>query len=572
MFSQALKSLPEHTWVNQKINSTPLAYANNTYVGNYTILNSYEQTLQSYLRSISEEKVGTLFMVVRPKSDSLSARRLLKLGRVSLYRDSLVIDGTTVDIKPIEKEPVIVRVRYQGRTGRSWLSKKHWIGKEVDLAELVFYDDILVNEEARIVESLLAIKYSINITKNDDPDYRDYVSIYEDIIWDQGADKNYDEEVMALGRLDRVDFFQSQSLSANSKSIRISLDSVVSISKMPTSVIQDSSLLMILKGDEQLKPQCGSNAVDFLFKIKFFNWASTADTLFIEMDTLFNYSQIRLSDGGTGFLPVLLTQGSNKALFKIPLSQLDFSKSYFLVGILPPDTCTPLYDVTFNNCDSNSLNSVNIAIDTNVLPVSCSLIEMNSGLVLDTLITNPYSRFLSLGAGHYELMVNDTNGIIVHSVFELNECPSFLHSSPNQTSENNSFVDTWVFEGNVSEEEYLYYTDTTGTLTGRSKEKEIKDLSRKNSLNTAESESGEGIFIYPNPIPRGGQVSIEFANLNEVNFTIQIIDNKGAVLRQDAFTPEHEDVVYRCSLLQPGAYLVRIHSSQHIAIQTIIVK
>lgn len=573
--SQILKTFPEHTRVNQKINTTNLYYSNHTYVGNYTVLNPSEVSLQDYFQSISNERYGTLFMVVRPKSDTLSDKRLLKLGRISLYRDSLMVDGNSVGIEPIRGESVLLKVKFQGRSRRSWMAKHYHIGTEVDLAELVYYQGILPEKESRIVESLLAIKYSINITKNEEPKFRDYTSIYGEVIWDQKGDAFYDEHVMALGRMDRVGFFQSQSYSSDTEEMRIGLDSLISASLMPEVQIQDSSLLMVLKGNEKLTLLCGGNPADFLFKIKFFNWQSSADTLFLEADTLYGFNQIFLSDGYR-LTPLGLNQSSNTTIFKVPLVNLDFQKSYYIVGVLPPDSCHPIYNLNFNYCDSNSQNSLNLSLDTAALPANCKLIDVSRGYVMDTILVNPYARFMNLDMGQYELIVSNDDGRIFQSVFELQECPSSFYQTTGTPSGNGGDIAGWNFSNDVTAYEFFSYSDPSSESVSKASGPTVKkDLSpNKEKENGFDNQSSdyESIDFYPNPITRGDEVDVVFSNLNDIPFNVQVIDNKGAVLREYNFTPSIQGRTFSQRFNQPGTYLIRAISSEYFAHQTIIVK
>lgn len=545
------------------------SYIDTFSIGNHPILDAEGSLLHKYCEAIGEESVGTLFMVVRPKYDTLPDKRLLKLGAVSLYRDSLKVDQQSIDLNRIEGDPVIVKVKFQARSRSSWFSKHFRMHESIDLAEVIFYEAQLDDEQIRKVESYLALKYSIKIDQICSKKQPEYLDLSGNGLWNYKVDALYNEQIMALGRMDRANFFQSQSFSPDSKRLQIALDSLVILGENPPVSIQDSSLMIVSKGSDKLGRQCGGNPADYLFKIKLFDWVSSAGTLLIQMDTLLNYTNVMVSDGMNS-VPGTYTTLGNSTTLSVPLATLNDATNYFIVGVATPDTCNPLYNVAFRYCDSAGYNGLDLGLDTAALPVDCRIVSLDDGSVFDTLVSQPFIQLSNMDAGHYELLASNQNGVILHSVFAFNSCPSqyFMHdggASPGSHDFVFSSAETLpstFSSGRTSNKEgnSIYTNSATDSGIGH------KATSQKNSTE-------ESINIYPNPIPRGGNVYVSFSNLDDQQFTIQIMDNKGALLRQENFTPNLGNRKYQFPLNEPGTYLVRVlQSADQYTLQTIVVK
>lgn len=561
--SQILNRNHAEEWINQSSCVTIAPQVDSLSVGNYPVLDQNASIFKEKCKKISKTSAGTLFLVVRPKTDTVSGKRLLKMGAISLYRDSVRVDGQVLEIEPIKDEPVIVKVKFQARPRKSWFSKSYNIGDEVELAEVLFYDQLLSDTNVRIVESFLAIKYSVKLTEICTKELPGYLSLYNDWFWDMKADDWYDEEVMGLGRMDRAGFYQSQSFSADSKRVKIALDSMETIGGGHQVNIQDSSLLVLSKGGQFSSKQCGVSPADFLFKLKLFNWVSDANRLLVEVDSVFNYTSVVLSDG-LNALPVQHKVLGGVSYFEIPIATLISEKSYFVVGVDVPDTCDFLYDLDLSYCDSSGQNSLTLTLDSSLLPSNCSIININTRSRLDTVVSRPVVSLTNINQGNYEMIVSNQSGVIVHSVFEFVDCSSLNYAVGNKSERNEKNGFDFENTDQVPDKNEL---DSSSGL--------VENIGRSNILKRSEFEestSDEAVWFYPNPVNRGDKFNVEFSNVDDVEFTIQILDNKGALLNEKIFIPTSSNSKYQFTLSQPGTFIVRVLSSEHIAIQTFVVK
>lgn len=567
--AQILKEIPQPTWAYQWTAQTVAHHVDTLSVGNYPLLDTKGSLLHKYFKTVSEESAGTLFLVVRPKSDTLPSERLLKLGAISLYKDSIKVDNHSIELNPIEGDPIIAKVKFQARPRRSWFSKNYNMHSSIDIAEMIFYEAQLDDEQIRRVETYLALKYSIKIDQICSKKQPEYLDLSGNGLWNYKVDGLYNEQIMGLGRMDRANFFQSQSFSSDSKQLQIALDTLMTLGINPPVSIQDSSLMIVSKGSDKLGGQCGGNPVDYLFKIKLFDWVSSASTLLIQMDTLLNYPNVVVSDGMNS-VPVTYTTLGNSTTLSVPLATLNDFTNYFLVGMSSPDTCNPLYNVAFRYCDSAGYNGLDLSLDTTALPVDCKIVSLDDGSVFDTLVSQPFVQLSNMEAGHYELLASNQNGLIVHSVFAFNSCPSqyFMYGAAAAGSGSHDFI--------FSSAQTVPSTFSSGVSGDKKRSPHVTNSSTDLGIGqkaSSQNSTDESISIYPNPIPRGGDVYISFSNLDDQQFTIQIMDNKGALLRQENFAPQLKNNKYQFVLNEPGTYLVRVlQSADQYTLQTIVVK
>lgn len=567
-FSQILSESNNTVRVFDKTASVFLPYVDSTSVGNYGVLDPKSGGFVKFGKELASKSSGTMFLVVRPKLDTLPSGRLLRVGPISLYSDSLKIDGRKIDIEPITNKPVIVKVKYQAKPRKSWLQKMFKIEESIDLAEVIYFEEQLSNEQIRKVETLLSLKYSIKIDKICDKKLPDYVSLAENQVWNYRSDSDYDKQIMGLGRFDKASFFQSQSYSADSRSVKIALDTLMDIGENSNVFVQDSALLVISQGSDLLKSQCGGNPADFLFKLKLFNWVSDADTLLVKIDTVLAYNTINLSNGINYHLVDYKIVGG-QTILGIPLAGLSDETNYFVVGMAVPDTCDPLYNLQFSHCDSSGQNTILLNIEPSALPADCKIVNLTTGVVLDTVISSPNVTINNITAGNYELFVSNEYGSIVHSLYNFNTCLSSL-SSFYQTGNTASTFEAYGFD-------YNNIPETSSNYNGPQYGEEGYGGSSgsRNTFDTGQGVldlDGESLLIYPNPIRRGEELTMEFRNLDEETFTIQVIDNKGALLHEGVFTPVATNNTYSYQIDQPGTFMVRAVSSGFSSVQTIVVK
>lgn len=571
---QILKSNREYAWIDPV--KTTGAISPSSFVGNYPILKADSTPIPKILKMVAAQNSGTIFMVIKPSVGGASGvtpgKQLMRLGKISLYKDSLLIDGQHVDIKPIKDKPVIIKVVFQGRPQRwAWLSRKYEISEEIKLSELVSYDRLLDQHQCRLVESFLALKYSINITANSDPGLRDYYSLNDKKVWDVKTDGLYDEEVMGLGRMDRVGFYQSQTLTSDSKKIMISLDPTGKVGAMPFAFIQDSSLMVLSKRNPQVKMKCGGTSSKYLWKLKSFNWVSNAQFMWMTIDSTISFSNLVLTDGQSVF-PVNTFNKGTKTVLKVPISQLQDGVNYFIEESSGSSSCNRFYNLAIHSCDSTG--SGNALINLTNLPVHVQLANLTTGSYMDTSVSSPYIKIAGLESGQYELLLRDSTELLLDSIFVLQGCDT--SAIPSEFSLKGTVADEYGSDRERVATDWKVSTlngSNSGDVSGNDQNLSgLVNLSNRGNPGDLVSSNSKAISIYPNPASRAQDISFDFYNLKNECFTVQVMDSKGALIKEDKFTPVSKQSEYHYSFSLPGTYIVRIFSNTFFYVQQVVIK
>ena len=540
-------------------------------VGNYSVLDFRKSSLQTIGKRIAEQKSGTLFFVIRPKATAYPSDYVLRFGSVKLYRDSVMVDGAVAPIEHIGLEPTIVKVNYKGKSGQNWRRKSFGISSQIDLAEVVCYDFVLNDSLARVAESYLAIKYSINISKNSNPKFRDYFNPYNGILWDSRIDSLYNEEIMAVGRMDRLGFLQSQTITSDSYRIKVGLDTLLQANQMPQNTMADSSVIMLYKGSELLRPQCGGSPYFSLFKMKLFNWVSDARNVIVELDTALPYSRLTISDGLMKD-SVGMTWNSGKTILTIPLSNLTNNKDYFVQAELLPDTCKNLAKLVILNCDSTLGNGLMMLLDSSALPASFRLINLSTRSEFSKSLTANFASLSSLPIGSYELVIENSNGSLLQSVFAYNGCNSLFSSEQILSGQGEVLTggDSWVYHQANLKTGINSFDQGQDNLALIGKSSMIEEPDRDKKRTSFDRENDKAVSIFPNPADHSKNIYISFNGLDNHPFDIQILDSRGAIIHSNSFTPLDSNREYAYSLPQAGIYLVRVMSREFESNQTVI--
>lgn len=400
------------------------------YVGNYAVLDTDTPEVANGLTRIASEQSGTLFLVVRPNTDdSLSAECLLRVGPVRLFRDRVEVDGLEVSIPPIGRKPAMVKVKYQGRVGPWYRRPKVKISDEIELAEVIYYKDILRRKEVRVVESFLAMKYSINITENKEKEWRYYADIKDEKVWSPASDGMYDKEVLALGRLDRAGFYQSQTFSSDSRSIRLSLDTISVLGAMPERDIRDGSLLILSqrKNDNQQSNsgECGSSRFVHPWKLKFVNWDSPAEYLHLKIDTSLEKTQGAQITNGKDRFPIVMHVRNETTYIQIPIPPDSIRNHDFYLEWDQREEeqdCPALVEVEKQEC-IDGRNRLAIEVNPEVLPCRMTLTHRESQRSWSSMLKTSSGQLDNIGRGQYQLVIEQVDkGILKDEVFFFESC------------------------------------------------------------------------------------------------------------------------------------------------------
>src|SRR5690606_17479388 len=142
----------------------------------------------------------------------------------------------------------------------------------------------------------------------------------------------------------------------------------------------------------------------------------------------------------------------------------------------------------------------------------------------------PVVTFNAMNGGRYELLASNENGVIVHTVFGFNDCLSsslYVYQDPTNTRSSIQESFGFVYDNdNEDEGSFVDWSLNTSSLEDGETQGRVDLSPQKQPAQAIEGES-HSINIFPNPITRGGEVSVQFVDLDELEFTVQVMDNKG---------------------------------------------
>ncbi|MAN02300.1 MAG: hypothetical protein CMI35_04425 [Owenweeksia sp.] len=586
--AQILEHLPEAVWLKQ----TDSAYSSTQhlsryYIGNHPVLDFAADEDHPKLEHIASQSSGTLFVVLRGNPLFDAGEKLLQLGRVALYPHKAILDGREMEIDTIGEEATLLRFTFQGRADHRHRPATVQLGEHTRIAEIIFYDQLLEKEAARIVESYLALKYSINITENTDPELRDYLDIFSDKAWNWKLDRLYNEEVLALGRIDRIGFKQSQTYTSDGKSLSISLDSNAIVGDMPAVSMQDGSMIILSKKDQELStPECGGSPMINGWKIRLMNWSSPADKIYLTLDTLLDSNQQALLTNGIYEYPVQTTLLNGQTRLAIPITVLDTPEDLYLAWEASSRECDPLAESELLTCSrlDSSFNHLFVKLQPEALPAQLHLANLQTGQVLQTYLTEPMSQVRSLNKGQYQLTLSQENRILLDELFVLENCRenltdltlsgNILYEEAGDGDEQTTNTGPQGESGNTSGHASWAFSVLPGNGPLNMDEQSLEAYLHSLGLNTQDFTTIEsrGVSIYPNPGNRYEAVNFRFIGLGDIPFTIQIFDSKGNLMSTEAFRPEGNVDEYHYHFRVDGSYFIRFNSATYSETQQLRIK
>lgn len=205
--------------VGQSIGSAPLQNGNgqNSFgtsikAGQYPFLS--ETVIETQLQTgFKESQSSTLFLVVTPSYQSAPDSCYLKLGDIQVFGDYVKTPFGETPLVFNQNKPTIIAVRSQKVKGFAGerIQESYFLKPDLfELSEIIYFDFLLSRDQVREIETYLAIKYSVNITKNTDQKYRDYFDGDSAFFWSSAVDGGYSKYVIGVGRSDDRDFYQTQ--------------------------------------------------------------------------------------------------------------------------------------------------------------------------------------------------------------------------------------------------------------------------------------------------------------------------------------------------------------------------
>ncbi len=557
--AQLLEHHPEKYWLRSQSTTSYNSLIPANFIGNYPTLNFSQDDYQKQLKGIAEEPSGTLFLVLKNQGDLSTEKPLLQIGRFVIYTNKVLLDGQELSIDTINDKASILRLNFQARPNQLFIAPRVRIHEDVHISEIIFYDRMLEPEQRRIVESYLAMKYSVNITDNTNPELRDYLDIFKNKAWSSRLDGLYNQEVLALGRLDTIGFYQSQTYSSDAHSISLSLQPEAEPGVMPELEMEDGSLLILSrKEQEALQQDCGSSPEVNTWKLRLINWQSKEPTLYLTLDTILDSAQQPLLTDGSTTIPLKTVELARHTQLAIPLNKMETRGDLYLTLGVPEQECDPLAEVLIRDCDpmDSTANQVYIQVQPEALPATLNLVNLNTKEALQTDLNDPAILIGQLGAGQYQLSLSNENRLLSDKVFHLGSCENELLASA--TDNPNPFEN---IEGSPSWVVSALPGNGPSELNEENVDAYLKSLGI--DPNTTDQVVQKGIEVYPNPGSRFAPVSFRLGGLSGISFTVQIYDSKGNLMARKEFTPQGEMSEFRHRFRVDGSYFIRFISAQH---------
>ena len=530
-----------------------------SFIGNYPTLDLNQQDYQSQLKGIAEAPSGTLFLVLKNQGDLTTEKPLLQIGRFVIYANKVLLDGQELAIDTINDKASILRLNFQARPNQPYTAPRVRINKDVQVSEIIFYERMLEPEQRRIVESYLAMKFSVNITENTNPELRDYLDIFKDKAWSSRLDGLYKQEVLALGRLDTIGFYQSQTYSSDAQSISLSLQPQAQAGTMPQLDLEDGSLLILSrKAHEAAKQDCGSSPEVNTWKLRLINWTSKEPMLYLTLDTILDSTQQPMLTDGSTTIPLKTAELARHTQLAIPVDKIETSGDLYLSLGTPEKECDPLAEVLIRDCSlmDSIANHLYIQVQPEALPATLNIINLNTKEALQTELNDPATVIGQLGAGQYQLSLYNNKRILSDKVFQLGSCEDDLLASA--TNNNDPFGTN---EGSPSWQVTTLPGNGPSELNEESLEAYLKSLGI--DPGAIDQEAQKGIEVYPNPGSRFDPVHFRLEGLSGIPFTVHIYDSKGNLMVQREFTPQAEISEFQYRFRVDGSYFIQFTSARY---------
>jgi hypothetical protein len=384
-----------------------------SYIANYHTLNllSLEQDAAGKIPPM--EGATTFFLVLKPSFSQATGAEFIKLGDISVY-DNRIDHGTTstpLDFSDGNPKILTLKMQRSPRYKTSLLPSLDIKDSSLfSLAELIYYPHLKSRESIRMVNTYLAIKYSIPITDISEKQWRDYLAADSTHYWDFSTDKLYGKRVLGVGRSWDEDLFQPQTQTSHGSFLQLSLDTLKNQGDMPRVPIEEDAFLIFSErvpaafSSLLTCDQKGTNPL-LNWKLKPHNWDSETSRMFIKMDRPSGVlaDSIWITDGFNYTYVPLIVNSPTMLTYSVSLDSITNGLHYF-----------------FTSDYGNPCDDLEITVAQNILTVDMSSISSgDNGFTLKMhnygnglLIQEPLNGSLTkeLNDGQYQLTVLDREG------------------------------------------------------------------------------------------------------------------------------------------------------------------
>jgi len=294
-----------------------------SFIANYHTVNLLALESDAVGKIPPLEGATTFFLVLQPNFTAAKGAKFLELGDISVFDDKITHGVTSTSLDFSGGHPKILTLKMQ----RSPIYKSSVVptldiidSSLFSLAELVYYPQLKSRGAIRMVNTYLAIKYSIPITDISEKQWRDYLAADSSTYWDFSADKLYGKRVLGVGRSWDEDLYQPQTQTSHGSFLQLSLDTLKNQGDMPRVPIEEDAFLIFSERVPAAFSSlltCDDNGDNPLlnWKLKPHNWDSETSRLFIKMDRPggiladsiwitdgFNYTYVPLISSSTAML------------------------------------------------------------------------------------------------------------------------------------------------------------------------------------------------------------------------------------------------------------------------------
>jgi hypothetical protein len=218
-----------------------------SFIANYHTLNLLSLELYAVGKIPPMEGASTFFLVLQPAFGTATGAQLLELGDIAVYDDKITHGTTSTVLDFSDGNPKILTLKMQRspRFKTSVISNLEIVDSSLfSLAELIYYPHLKSRESIRMVNTYLAIKYSIPITDISEKQWRDYLAADSTHYWDFSTDKLYGKRVLGVGRSWDEDLFQPQTQTSHGSFLQLSLDTLKNQGDMPRVPIEEDAFLI----------------------------------------------------------------------------------------------------------------------------------------------------------------------------------------------------------------------------------------------------------------------------------------------------------------------------------------
>jgi hypothetical protein len=417
-------SEPQNIWIKP---TEEVQLIETAFIGNYNTLNLADESIQQRMKEIGDYTGGTLFLVGQfPQRQSL-----IQIGHIVIGNHEARAGQNILSYDSLGPEPTILKLAYSISPKYKKPELPFFIDEDVQLAEIIFFDHGLTDEASRKVESYLALKYSINITKNTDNEKRHYINPDDQRVWDYPFDRLYEEEVLGLGRVDDLELYQTQTYAADAAGIRLSFSTDAAIGDMPEMNMADESLLVLSKKMEQeVTSLCGASSSYQPWKLHFHKWsAQNPSVAYLWLDSAYVFENPPLLTNGNEAMVLNHQQMGGGTQFTLPLSGLDVTQDYYIV-FEPIQVCDPLAQFEVMHCEDQpeATNAIKLHVNDEGLDAQIALINRSTGEQFNFEMDQPHGTISPVAAGQYQLILTHQGTILMEKVFRMHACQGNMGS------------------------------------------------------------------------------------------------------------------------------------------------